>query len=374
MAKNEGPQKISSLGALQTSENVLQIPTNASKNGPEIMATVPSESRNDKMTKKSRAKRTQSQTIPLRQLTAKFLKENPKLKDIGYRTTLHHDLWRALSERQMDLNLHDYVAWIRDQQEDNYLGIIIAFIKTHAKRLNSTNEIQEKHQTILVQFPNIYRKGILNSDFHFTKDGRLVYGDKICVPRKLTEKMMEKFHGNQHLGIQQTYEAIKTAWYWIEMRQDIIDYLNSCDTCQRVQRGSFDSKVGIQVRWGGDQPGATVHVDGVGPFNRSGDGNKYMLTKYDRVTRYLQASCLPDAKTITFVNDIVTNWFPVFSIPKALGTDQGNQFKHEASRLLATLFSYKITLFSTYHPQANGPVEQVHYFLNTRMVMMAHEL
>ena len=67
---------------------------------------------------------------------------------------------------------------------------------------------------------------------HFSiADGLLLYDDRIVIPRKLQNEMLERIH-HGHMGIFKSRERSYQCVYWLRMSQDIADYVNKCKYCQ----------------------------------------------------------------------------------------------------------------------------------------------
>jgi hypothetical protein len=66
-----------------------------------------------------------------------------------------------------------------------------------------------------------------------------MYGDKIVVPNShaVREFIMNTAHDADyagHKGLDKTYAAISSTYYWVGMYVDISAYTASCDKCQRT--------------------------------------------------------------------------------------------------------------------------------------------
>ena len=71
------------------------------------------------------------------------------------------------------------------------------------------------------------------------KDGLYYYGQtRLYVPRESSIRT-QLLHDNHdipmagHQGFQRTYEKLSKNYYWHSMREDVMKYVQSCDTCQR---------------------------------------------------------------------------------------------------------------------------------------------
>jgi hypothetical protein len=70
------------------------------------------------------------------------------------------------------------------------------------------------------------------------RDQILWYQDRIFVLASLRTRVMQLFHDAPtvgHPGIARTLAVITQSFSWPGIRKDVIGYVNSCDSCQRVK-------------------------------------------------------------------------------------------------------------------------------------------
>ena len=104
-------------------------------------------------------------------------------------------------------------------------------------------------------------------------------------------------------------------------------------------------------------------MDIVGPLTQTCEGNKYLLTFQDQLSKYTLAVPIPqqDASTVAkvFVEQIILK----FGIPQTLLTDQGSNFLSELFANTCKLLRVKRIKTSSYHPETNGALERTHRVL-----------
>ena len=68
------------------------------------------------------------------------------------------------------------------------------------------------------------------------QDKMLFKNDKLCISSKnIKEKLLSEFHDHNlalHQGIERTYEQIRRMYYWNNLKEDVKNYINSCNKCQ----------------------------------------------------------------------------------------------------------------------------------------------
>ena len=152
------------------------------------------------------------------------------------------------------------------------------------------------------------------------RDGLLCYrwleeGDggqgvpKLLLPRAMIPEVLELAHGLPlagHMGQKKTEEKVRQRFYWIGLRQDTQDYVRSCAACNRAKHERVRPRGPLQSFHAG-YPMERVHIDLLGPFPLSRNGNRYVLMVIDQFTKWVECLAIPDqsAETVAaaFVND-----------------------------------------------------------------------
>ena len=115
-----------------------------------------------------------------------------------------------------------------------------------------------------------------------------------------------------------------------------------------------------------DTPGTAfdkIAMDIVGPLQRTIRDNEYILTIRDQLTKYCVAIPLPDATATTIADALVKRFICVFGPPKAILTDQGQNFLSGLMKRVAARFRNKKVRTTAFHPQSNGSLERSHHAL-----------
>src|SRR5581483_8904776 len=81
-----------------------------------------------------------------------------------------------------------------------------------------------------------------------------------------------------HLGIDKTFEKIRDQYYWPQMFENIKDYIQSCDQCQKC--GKYKTPEPLHPIPVGE-PFSKIGIDIVGPLPITKQGNKYIIIATD---------------------------------------------------------------------------------------------
>lgn len=115
-----------------------------------------------------------------------------------------------------------------------------------------------------------------------------------------------------------------------------------------------------------DTPGATfdkVAMDIMGPLPITIEGNQYILTIQDLLTKYSVAVPLKEATSLSIADAITKHFICIYGAPKAILTDQGTNFLSALMRSLTKKFNIQHFKTTAYHPQSNGLIERSHHVL-----------
>lgn len=82
----------------------------------------------------------------------------------------------------------------------------------------------------------------------------------------------------------------------------------------------------MEITTTSEEPFERISMDIVGPLSLTEDGNKYILTLQDDLTRFWQAYALSDHEAETVAKVLVSEYICRFALPEKILTDQGKEF------------------------------------------------
>ena len=111
------------------------------------------------------------------------------------------------------------------------------------------------------------------------------------LPKTVRLKVMQDFH--DHNGFKKTYAAIQSKYIWPRMFQDITDYVNSCDRCQRAKKEAHPHSPPLNPL-----PLAEVferlHIDLIGRLPKTTAVHEHILVCVDSFSQWVEAFPLHD--------------------------------------------------------------------------------
>ncbi|KAM9982001.1 hypothetical protein ACTFIY_004301 [Dictyostelium cf. discoideum] len=272
--------------------------------------------------------------------------------------------------KHIDLGPFD-VRMAAEQRKDKYLFPIFKYLeesKTHNHNLIASRvSIEAPFYSVM---NNTLFRLIINPSSFFKRPQ--VIAICIVVPTTMQKEVLNKFHDcalvGGHLGYQKTFTKIASRYYWNNMGMDIKEYINNCDTCQRMKTSPFSKfspELGTIIV---ENPWDLVAVDYIGPMKMTSmNGNKYIIVFSDYVTKWVEAVATPDCTAETtaihYFNLIISR----HGCPKRLLSDCGTSFLNKVISCINELFNIKKVNTTPYHPQTDGLVER---FNKTIVIML----
>jgi transposase InsO family protein len=160
-----------------------------------------------------------------------------------------------------------------------------------------------------------------------------------------------------------TYRAIKDNHSWPNMKQEIEDYVKQCKTCQVNKVLGPKGKAPMEITTTATRPFEKCCLDMVGPLPETQEGNKYILTFQDELSKYLVAIPVPRQDAETVARAFVTHIILKFGRPERLLTDQGSNFLSEVFKNTCKMLNIKKLQTTAFHPESNGSLERSHRVL-----------
>ena len=159
----------------------------------------------------------------------------------------------------------------------------------------------------------------------------------------------------RHFGKKKTVERVLSQYYWPTLGKDIGEYIKTCDTCQRTGKPTRQETLHpLTVNTAFDRIG----IDVIGPLDITEDGNRYIITATDYLTKWPEARAVPNADANTTAQFIFEEIICRHGAPNIILSDRGRNFIAQTVEELCKRMNIHHKLSSPYHPQTNGLVER----------------
>ena len=231
----------------------------------------------------------------------------------------------------------------RDQRKDKFCANIFNYLENLHVLSNKTKK-------------RLSRFAILRGVLYREVKNRMGNKFNLVVPKSMLKDLMYTLHDDPlsgHASFRKTFDRVKVRYWWPQMYKFVEKYCKSCLDCQ--MKGSRTQLTPgllkpIPVRG----PWRRVGVDAVGPFKETPNGNKYLLTATDYLTKYAEVKAVPNlSKEVTaqfILDDIICRHGAVEEIL----SDQGRNFMSDVVQQLMKLVGTRGVKTTTYEPQTNG--------------------
>jgi hypothetical protein len=212
---------------------------------------------------------------------------------------------------------------------------------------------------------------ILKNNFIYKKDKRKQNNLLRVIRRHELEPVLFMFHNDPtaaHFSIDTMFDKIQSRYYWPQMYNDIRSYVISCDSCQR--RGKQKTKLPlhpIPV----ESPFHQIGIDFIGPLPVTKNGNKYIITAMDYLTKWPEARPVKEATAEQAALFIYEEIICRHGCPSKILSDQGTHFRNQIIEKLMEKFKIQHLFSTPYHPQTNGLVERFNRTLSESLAKLA---
>jgi hypothetical protein len=180
------------------------------------------------------------------------------------------------------------------------------------------------------------------------------------------EQILYEYHDaplGGHRGMNKTYNAIKTKFFWPNMKKEIEEYVRKCKSCQTNKLLGPKGRAPMEITTTAHVPFEKCSLDIVGPLPETTKGNKYILTFQDDLSKLVTAIPIPQQDADTVAREFVLNIILKMGTPKHLLTDQGANFLSELFKNTCKLLKIKKLQTTAFRPESNGGLERSHRVL-----------
>ena len=212
----------------------------------------------------------------------------------------------------------------------------------------------------IISNPVAYRQFFIDGDYVFKRvlDPFLnTVTDKLYVPYDLRHRLLQSNHDSMtggHLGFKKTFFKISRLYYWPSLKQDVREYVSSCQDCQR---GKPTNQLPIGTmnidRDTNLQPWQIVSLDFVGSLPRTPRQNQYIIVFEDVCTKFLVARAVRQATAQAAVKVLMEDIVLEHGRPSVILVDNASQFNSRYFRENCDSLNIKVHFTPKYCPQSN---------------------
>lgn len=219
-----------------------------------------------------------------------------------------------------------------------------------------------------------YQNDINFADAEFTngfvrdEQGIYTWNGKVVVPQDnaLRTRVIKEMHDIPmagHRGVRKTQELVGRQFWWPTLRQDVAEYVSTCDLCQRMKSCNQKRAGLLQPLPIAKGPWTSVSMDLITGLPKS-RGYDSVLVFVDRLTKYV--ILVPTVATLDaagFAELFVDNVISYHGVPDEVVSDRGPQFNNVFWSSVSALLGMKNCLSTAYHPESDGQTERTNRIL-----------
>jgi hypothetical protein len=185
-----------------------------------------------------------------------------------------------------------------------------------------------------------------------------VYVPQVQALRKNIIRTMHDPPIRGHVGYHKTLKAVSQVYYWPKMGEDILEFVRSCDSCQRNKiRGGKPAGL-FQPLQIPEEPWSGVSMDFIMQLRMTEKGHDAILVIVDRLTkmtRFVPTTTQVGTKETSelFLKEV----FRSFGKPKGIITNRDPRFTGKFFTELCRLLGVKQCMSIACHPQSDGQTE-----------------
>lgn len=200
----------------------------------------------------------------------------------------------------------------------------------------------------------------------FTVQAGLIYWkrSRVYVPstKGLRTKILYECHDaplGGHLGTAKTIRAVTQKFFWPGMQEDIMQYVRSCDACQR-NKPSHQVPAGLlQPLPVPDEPWSDISMDLITSLPKSRSGFDAIVVFVDRLSKMIHAAATHTTCTASDLARIMLREVARHhGVPKSIVSDRDPRFVAHFWRSLWEMLRTKLNMSTSYHAQTDGQTER----------------
>jgi hypothetical protein len=217
--------------------------------------------------------------------------------------------------------------------KDSILSRVVIYVQTGWP--NKCTEEQMKH---------FYNK----RNELYVERGCLMWGYRMVIPTILRKKVLMQLHVS-HMGIVKTKSLARSYVWWPNIDTDLEMVCKNCETC--AAEAQAPPRATPQPWPYYSQPWSRIHLDFLGPLNRS----TYLIL-LDATTKWLEVFEMTKTNAACVIK-LLRATFARFGLPLEVVSDQGPPFTSSEFRNFLINNGIVQSFSPAYHPASNGAAE-----------------
>ena len=157
-----------------------------------------------------------------------------------------------------------------------------------------------------------------------------------------------------------TLNAVRKSYFWSGMKRDVLNYVKSCLSCQRIKTervkmpGKLEPLVIPEMKW------ECISMDFVTGLPTVQGGYDSIMVIVDMLTKVAHLIPVKTTYTIADIARIfIKEVFRIHGLPKRIVSDRDAKFTSKFWTSLFQAVGTQLNFKMAYHPQTDGQTERV---------------
>ena len=257
---------------------------------------------------------------------------------------------------------------------------ILETLNENSSRLENENLIlrkdRETEATRKQKKQKLIEKGWrLNNELLYFKRRLYIPDDRLLRSDLLVEAHDSKLNG--HFGVEKTISQLAKYYYWVNMGEEVKEYINSCLACSTGKSSNLHPAgllhpLPIPVRrW------EQVSIDFITQLPETQKSkNTALMVMVDKVSKMVHiAACKTTINAVESAELFYENVIRYHGVPRSIVSDRDPRFTSNFWRALWALLGTKLKMSTADHPQSDGQTEvtnktienMVRHYVNTKL-------
>lgn len=194
------------------------------------------------------------------------------------------------------------------------------------------------------------------------------YRDRLYVPQSSRLTILSNFHDSPtagHPGVARMLSSLTRTYSWPTIRQDVIQYCRSCDSCQQTKISTQPPAGELVPLPIPDRPWSVIGIDFIVklPVSSSFDSILVITDHLTKGAHFIGCNESMDAAALARL--FVHQFFRLHGFPDKTLSDRGPSFVSALWRSVLHALRISPAPSTAYHPQTDGQTERSNQTLKT---------
>src|SRR5436305_11565992 len=136
--------------------------------------------------------------------------------------------------------------------------------------------------------------------------------------------MMHNDPTGGHFATNAMFNKIRDQYYWLQLYEDIRNYVRTCDSYQQHERNKKLHELHLIPIY---SPFYQIGIDFVGPLPLTSNGNKYIIVAMDYLIKWPEAQAVSNANAETTANFLYETIISQHGFPQKILSNRDTHFK-----------------------------------------------